>query len=213
MRNRGRSNLAFLDLLFNTLLCFVVLFAISFLLINPVQDNKKINVKAEYLITVSWPKEMKDDIDVYVQDPLGNLIYFRKKEAGLMHLDRDDLGHKNDIISTSGGSIEYNENREVATLRGVYSGEYVINIHLYTKYSSESVPVTVDVEKLNPYKKVLIKTVEVSRPGEEKTVCRIMMDSDKNVRSISYLFKSLISPSRSPDEMRGHLNDYLNGHN
>ena len=213
MRNRGGSNLAFLDLLFNTLLCFVVLFAISFLLINPVQDNKKIDVKAEYLVTVSWPKDMKDDIDVYVQDPLGNLIYFKKKEAGLMHLDRDDLGHKNDIINTSGGSIEYNENREVVTFRGVYSGEYVINIHLYSKYSSESVPVTVDVEKLNPYKKVLIKTVELNSSGEEKTVCRIMIDSNKNVQSINYLFKSLISPTRSHNEMRGYLDDYLNGQN
>ena len=67
MRYKGNNSLAFLDLLFNTLLCFVVLFAISFLLINPVENNKKIDVKAEYLITVSWPKEMKDDIDVYVE--------------------------------------------------------------------------------------------------------------------------------------------------
>tara|TARA_B100000131_G_scaffold323122_1_gene379967 strand:- start:4982 stop:5620 length:639 start_codon:yes stop_codon:yes gene_type:complete len=212
MRHKGNNSLAFLDLLFNTLLCFVVLFAISFLLINPVENNKKIDVKAEYLITVSWPKEMKDDIDVYVEDPLGNIIYFKKKEAGLMHLDRDDLGHKNDIVNTSAGSIEYNENREVVTFRGVYTGEYIINVHVYSKYTEEDIPVTVDIEKLNPYKKVLLKTVTLSSPGEEKTVCRLRINSNKDVDSINYLFKSLTRGSYGYDNYRDQFDDYLNNY-
>ena len=165
-----------------------------------------------YLITVSWPKEMKDDIDVYVKDPLGNLIYFKNKEAGLMHLDRDDLGHKNDIINTSGGSIEYNENREVVTLRGVYSGEYIINIHAYAKYSSHDIPVEVEIEKLNPYKRVLLKTVAIAAAGEEKTVCRLRMNTNKEVESINYLYKKLIGGDRGIDDYRGYIDDYLNGY-
>ena len=212
MRYKGNSSLAFLDLLFNTLLCFVVLFTISFLLINPIQDDKKIDVKAEFLITVSWPSELKDDVDVYVEDPVGNIISFKKKDAGLMHLDRDDLGHKNDIISTSAGNIEYNENREVVTLRGVYSGEYTVNIHLYSKSKSENIPVTVDIEKLNPYKKVLLKTVTLTKVGEEKTVCRIRIGTERNVESINYLFKGLVYGSPSMDDYgdyRDFLDDYL----
>ena len=207
MRYKGNNSVAFLDLLFNTLLCFVVLFAISFLLINPVQDNKKIDVKAEFLITVSWPKDLKDDVDVYVEDPLGNVIFFKRKEAGLMHLDRDDLGHKNDMISTSAG------NREVVTLRGVYSGEYTVNIHMYSKNTEDDVPVLIDIEKLNPYKKVLVKTVLLTKAGEEKTVCRIRIDSDKNVESINYLFKKLVRGSPSLDDYRDRLDDYLDEYN
>lgn len=209
MRYKGSNSLAFLDLLFNTLLCFVMLFAISFLLINPIQDNKKIDVKAEFLITVSWPNELKDDVDVYVEDPVGNIIYFKKKNAGLMHLDRDDLGHRNDMIKTPAGSIEYNENREVVTLRGVYSGEYTINIHLYSKSKSEVVPVTVEIEKLNPYKRVLLKTTTLTKVGEEKTVCRMRIGSEKNVESINYLFKALVYEPPSIDDYRDYLDDYL----
>ena len=212
MRYKGSNSLAFLDLLFNTLLCFVVLFAISFILINPVENNKKIDVKAEYLITASWPKDMKDDIDIYVEDPLGNIIFFKNKESGLMHLDRDDMGHKNDIINTSSGSIEYNENREVVTLRGVYTGEYTVNIHVYSKRTLEDIPVTVDIEKLNPYKKVLLKTVTLSSAGEEKTVCRMRINSSKGVSSINYLFKRLVRGPYSDNDYRDRLDNYLNNY-
>ncbi len=194
MKNKYGSNFAFLDLLFNTLLCFVALFAISFLLINPVAHQKKVDVKAEFLITVTWPEDMNDDVDVYVRDPIGNLVYFKNRENGLMHLDRDDLGHKNDIISGPAGVIEYKENQEVVTIRGVYSGEYIINVHLYSKKSDGEVliPVTVEIEKLNPYKKFLIKTVELKGSGEEKTICRMIIDSEKNIESINYLSKQLV---------------------
>ena len=60
--------------------------------------NYDVIVNAEFIITMSWPKDSKDDIDLYVMDPAGNIVYFRDKDNGLMHLDRDDLGDKNDQI-------------------------------------------------------------------------------------------------------------------
>jgi len=90
------SNTSFLDILFNTLVGFVLLFIIAFLLISPVKKKKEIEQKAEYVITITWPGDMSDDVDSWLEDPTGKVMYFRKREAGLMHLDRDDLGSLND---------------------------------------------------------------------------------------------------------------------
>ena len=40
MKRNYHTNLAFLDLLFNTLLCFAALFSLAFILINPSKKNK-----------------------------------------------------------------------------------------------------------------------------------------------------------------------------
>ena len=102
------SNTSFLDILFNTLVGFVLLFIIAFLLISPVKKKKEIEQKAEYVITITWPGDMSDDVDSWLEDPTGKVMYFRKREAGLMHLDRDDLGSLNDTILVPGiGLVNY----------------------------------------------------------------------------------------------------------
>ncbi len=41
-----------------------------------------------------------DDIDTYVEDPQGNIVWYHVMEAGLMNLERDDRGdYKNMIVS------------------------------------------------------------------------------------------------------------------
>jgi len=130
MKRNYHTNMAFLDLLFNTLLCFAALFVLSFILINPSKKENNIKAKADFMITVTWNKDLDDDVDTYVEDPVGNLVAFMRREEGLMHLDRDDLGHRNDTINTPNGPIEYKENREIVTLRGFVPGEYVVNVHM-----------------------------------------------------------------------------------
>jgi hypothetical protein len=190
MKRSYHSNLAFLDLLFNTLLCFVALFAIALLVISPNNDDKKIDIKAEFLITASWPKDINDDIDLYVEDPFGNIVYFKKQEAGLMHLDRDDLGNSNDRIQTELGMVEYDDNREMVTIRGIISGQYVVNIHAYSKREGIPVPVLVTIEKINPFSTIVSKTITLNEPGQEETVCRFILNSNGDVVSINELPKS-----------------------
>ena len=116
MKRNYHTNMAFLDLLFNTLLCFAALFSLAFVLINPSKKNKTVDAKAEFIITVIWPSDMDDDVDTYVEDPEGNLIAFNRREQGLMHLDRDDVGYSFDTIQTSFGVVEYKENREMVSI-------------------------------------------------------------------------------------------------
>ena len=68
---------------------------------NPIPKTGVINPKAEYIITVSWADNNPDDIDTYVQSPTGGLVWFRGKEEGFVHLDRDDRGLLNDTITVN----------------------------------------------------------------------------------------------------------------
>jgi hypothetical protein len=204
-RDRYKTSIAFIDLLFNITIGLAMLFIIAFLLINPIAKKGDIIVNAEFIITMSWPKDSKDDIDLYVMDPAGNIVYFRDKDNGLMHLDRDDLGDKNDQISTDSGIISFNLNEEHLTIRGIVPGEYIVNAHWYSKatYSfknsegneytpNDEIPVTIKVEKLNPYKVIFVDTKTFSKAGEEQTYLRFYVDTDGKVTKKNKLAKALV---------------------
>jgi len=192
MQRKYHTNLPFLDLLFNVLIGFVFLFIVSFLLINPIAKRADIEVKAEFLITVFWPDNLEDDVDIYVEDPAGNLVWFKSREPGLMHLDRDDLGKRNDEVVTAAGTILFPENREIVTLRGIVPGEYVVNVHCYFKVAVDPVPVTIQIDKINPYSVVLRETVDLANKGEEITVTRFSVNSKGEVTNINKLPKKLV---------------------
>ena len=198
MKRNYHTNLAFLDLLFNTLLCFAALFSLAFILINPSKKNKNVDAKAEFIITVIWPSEMDDDVDTYVEDPEGNLIAFNRREQGLMHLDRDDTGLSFDTISTSFGIVEYKENREMVTIRGYLPGEYVVNVHMYTKREDKETPVTIILEKINPYKVVTGRNVVLKLRGDEKTAFRFTVDDEGKVIQTNQLEKGLAKRNPRP---------------
>ena len=198
MKRNYHTNLAFLDLLFNTLLCFAALFSLAFILINPSKKNKNVDAKAEFIITVIWPSEMDDDVDTYVEDPEGNLIAFNRREQGLMHLDRDDTGLSFDTISTAFGIVEYKENREMVTIRGYVPGEYVVNVHMYTKREDKETPVTIILEKINPYKVVTGRNVVLKLRGDEKTAFRFTVDDEGKVIQTNQLEKGLAKRNPRP---------------
>ncbi|MGB1756770.1 MAG: hypothetical protein ACPHHQ_08245, partial [Pseudomonadales bacterium] len=128
---RYQQDDVFTDLLFNALLGFVFMFAIAFLMISEPEKKGEIASKAEMLITVRWPDNHPDDVDAIVEDPTGTLIWYYNRESGLMHLDRDDRGVFADEIKSEGTRIINPINQESVTLRGLQSGEYVINLLHY----------------------------------------------------------------------------------
>ena len=195
MKRVYHAHLSFVDLLFNTLLGFAALFLLSFLLINPSKKDNNVKSKADFLITVTWPDEIDNDIDVYVQDPQGNLVAFMRREEGLMHLDRDDLGKRNDIVQTPLGPISHPENKEIVTLRGHMPGEYIVNVHMYTRNSKElTTEVYVQLDKVNPvFKTVILKKLTLGDSGDEKTAFRFVIDKEGKVTEVNYLPKVLTS--------------------
>jgi len=186
-RPRYKSSLAFTDLLFNIVLGFAFMFIIAFLLINPVEKDAEIEAKAEFMIIMEWDDQSAYDIDLWMQDPAGNIVGFPNMHAGLLHLDKDDLGQSNDTVVLADGTTKIIYlNREVMTIRGIVPGEYVVNNHLYSmKGQSAKGPmeVTTRVIKLNPYGEVHTGIVTLLVHGAEETVIRFTVNRDGFVKS------------------------------
>ena len=183
----------FTDLLFNALLGFVFMFLIAFMLINPISDTGKVDPKAEILITVTWPDGHPDDIDLYVEDPNGGVVWYHVKEAGLMHLDRDDRGNYRDTITVGGEKINNPLNQETVSLRGLIPGEFVVNIHHYLANGTGDVPVEVKVEKLNPeVTLVFYTTLQLDHKGQELTAVRFTLDDDGQIADVNRRPKTLV---------------------
>src|SRR5204863_27066 len=97
----------FTDILFNALLGFAVMLFIAFALIKPDDKVGNINIKAEYLITVTWPDNLPDDIDTYVRDPQDNIVWYNTLDRGFLHLDRDDRGEYLDQVMVNGEKVTF----------------------------------------------------------------------------------------------------------
>lgn len=183
----------FTDLLFNALLTFTFLFLVALLLMNPTAKSGIINPKAEFMLTVSWPDHSTDDIDTWVEGPKGQMIWFKRPQEGLMHLDRDDRGAVNDMQLIDGKEIINPLNQEIVTIRGRPPGEFTVNIHYYRSQTLEAVPVTVYLAEVNPTLKVLhYATTTLQREGEERTAIRFSITPNGQVTDINTLQKSLV---------------------
>lgn len=185
--DRYRSTLAFVDLLFNILLGFVFLFVVAFVLINPVAKRADVMVPAEYMIIMTWPGHSDNDMDLWVQGPGGDIVGFRSREGGIMHLDRDDLGTRNDKITSqvSGQEQLISLNREVITLRGTVPGDYLVSVHFYMDRDQQyPVPVTVEVVKINPYQMVYNQTQQFFSQGQELAFMQFSVDSSGNFLNV-----------------------------
>ena len=184
IRKRSRFD-PFTDLLFNILLAFTFLFFITILFINPITKFGNINMKAEYIITVDWKDSLPDDIDLWVKDPNGEIVSYLKKDAGWLHLDRDDQGIINDKVIIDGKEVTYPINREVVTLRGIIPGTYTVNLYMYDNKSMEPVNAKITIEKVNPtLKLVFFDNVVMKSKDVELTILKFRLDSSGNFTSI-----------------------------
>ena len=187
----------FYDMLFNMLIAFVFCFIVALLAMNPkALKAGDIPAKAEFIINVAWPDLNPNDIDTWVQDPAGNTVWFRAREAGLMHLDRDDRGLANDVIVVNGAQVINPLNQEVVTIRGIEPGEFTVNLSYYDSKNGEPVEATVSVIKVNPRAEVVFYgTLTLARKGDEATACRFTVLPDGSVTAINTLAKSLVQRS------------------
>jgi len=184
----------FYDMLFNLLIAFVFCFIVALLAMQPkALKAGDIPSKAEYIINVSWPDNNPNDIDTWVQDPAGNLVWYRQREVGLMYLDRDDRGDANDAILINGRRISSPFRQEVVTLRGIVPGEYTVNVQYYQSRNGLPVDVSVSIIKVNPRAEVVFYgQLKLAKPGDEATAARFTVQADGQVVQVNTLPKSLV---------------------
>ena len=211
---RFKSSIGFIDLLFNILLGFAFLFIVAFLLIKPESKKKDFDRRAEFVIILEWNHDAADDLDLYVQDPMGARVSFRLPRVNYMHLDKDDLGKANDtIVNADGSRSTVMINREVVTIRGIMPGEFIINAHYYstrdysgrpvefgeTKISAnkpkKNLTVKVELHKLTPYTILWTGEKQFTQKGQEETFLRFRIDDKGNlVLPFRFEEKTFVSP-------------------
>ena len=179
-----KSTIGFTDLLFNILVGFAFLFIVAFLLIKPESKEKDFDRRAEFIVVMEWDSEATDDIDLHVQDPLGGLVNFRAPRVNFSHLDKDDLGSRNDTtVLADGTTTTIKINREVVTIRGIIPGEWIVNSHYYSPYNNwlnkdYSITVRVELHRVTPYKILWVGDKTFTRKGQEETFIRFTIDKE-----------------------------------
>ena len=71
------------------------------------------------MVVVNWDRDSKLDVDIWVKDPLNNILSFTNKNVPGMHLERDDLGFQNDILN---GKVINPGNQEVVHFTKLLQG-------------------------------------------------------------------------------------------
>jgi hypothetical protein len=197
---RDRPFDPFSVMLFKALQVVAFLFFLALLVMNPEAKQGKIDTKAEFIITMNWPDNHPDDIDLYAEDPLGNIVWYHVREAGFMVLERDDRGGINNSIVVNGKKVSSPIREETVSIRGIVAGEYTVNVHYYLASSPTKtpVPVSVKVEKINPTVDLIYyDTLTLDHAGQEKTAVRFRVAEDGSVTDVSHGEKSLIQLTRS----------------
>ena len=188
---------SFSVMLFKALQVVAFLFFIALWRSRPKRTRVEIDSKAEFIITMDWPDNHPDDLDLFVQDAVGNIVWYRHRETGFMVLERDDRGGANDFILVNGKKIASPIREEIVTIRGIVPGEYTVNISHFQATTGQPVPATVKVQKLNPTTQVIFDNViSVDHTGDEKTALRFTLDQAGNVVDVNARPKSLIENFR-----------------
>lgn len=198
---------AYIDILIALLMGTVVIFMLTTLLIAPITQNSAgIKKNADYVVTLEWPNDLDCDVDLWIRDPLNNVVSFRQMESGLMYFERDDMGKRRSIYKIDEKEIIIDpDNKEFVTFRGTFSGEYVVNVHLYSCLKPGSamgmaagqafdVPLIIEVVRINP-NFVVSKHIEMKLEAvwQEKTAIRFIMDDKKNIIRFKDGFVSIIT--------------------
>ncbi len=190
-------------MLFKAMQVLAFLFFLALLSVSPDAHDGKIDPKADFLVTMSWPDSHPDDMDLFVQDPLGNLVWYRRRSAGFMTLDRDDRGGANDFIMVGGRKVLSPIRQETVSIRGIVAGEYTVNVYHFAALTGKPVPVSVRVEKLNPTVQVVhYATITLDHGGDEKTATRFTIDKAGAVTDVNQIQKSLTRISHDPRDVQ-----------
>jgi hypothetical protein len=179
--------------LFKALQVVAFLFFVAFIAISQQKEDGKIDSKAEFFISMTWPDNHPDDFDLFVQDPVGNVVWYRRRDIGFMSLERDNRGGANDFMTVGGEKVRSSARQELVSIRGLVAGEYTVNVYHFTAQTGLPVPVTVTIEKLNPRVSIVAKrTLEMNQSNVEKTAARFTLDAKGDVVSTSETDRSIL---------------------
>lgn len=135
------------DLLFNLLMAFISLFFLAFLMVNdPKDEEDAVQSNSNILITMRWHTD--NDMDLHLLLPDGRGVWYSNRDEPPAHLDVDVVEWRR-YIRPNGQEYVIENNEEIITIRGVFPGEYAVNVHYYNNQrvdEKEEIEVEVLVE-------------------------------------------------------------------
>lgn len=190
--------LPFVDVLLACLMIFITMT----ILIKA--DSKKQDAayqqSAAYLIVLTW--EGDADLDLWVQDPQGHKVGFKRREGGegsMLSLNRDCLGARRTEVNQDGEVINP-VNEEIVSIRGIAPGEFIVNVHAYNLNSSKTpLAAKVKLMKIKPFQDAKETSMNFEQTGDELTFFRFTLDKKGTVSDINTLPTSILKGS-SADE-------------
>jgi hypothetical protein len=101
------------------LLCTVI--ALFIAVAPPVKTKDGVTPTADFQITMRWERGVDIDMDLYLMDPTGKVVWYGWKHQGNINVDRDDLGKANDT----------DDNVETFFIREPVDGDYYVTLHTF----------------------------------------------------------------------------------
>ena len=186
----------FRDVIFLALAGFVAMVLLLLPHLNPPATAKEGSpAPGNVIVEISWPEKVDADVDLWVEAPGDVAVGYSNKGGLIFNLLRDDLGGQADVTEI---------NYEVSYSRGVPSGEYTVNVHLYRDMSGQlplMVAVSVSVKSAPDLaaKRILTTKLSLDHQGQEITAFRFSLDDDGRLvpGSVHDLPKPLRSAKRS----------------
>tara|TARA_B100000700_G_C14952518_1_gene812330 strand:- start:724 stop:1329 length:606 start_codon:yes stop_codon:yes gene_type:complete len=137
-----------------------------------------------------WSEKIDADLDLWVQGPNDSPVGYAQPSGLTFNLLRDDRG-----LTADHTPLNY----EISFTRGILTGEYQANVHLF-KHDKSKKPIeaTIVASLVTPdrgyRKEILGKKVLLNFEGKEKTVLRFKLDNNFKIvkGSVNSLRKSLI---------------------
>lgn len=165
--------------------------------INRIKTTEGIKPPVFMLITASWPNEVDVDVDLHLKCPNGDNINYAVKEACFASLERDARGSISDSIITNNKKITHITNKEIASFRTPFTGEWIINVNWYAGTFRDPIPVKIEIILIEPNVKVVYETtVQLRGPKHEHHVVRFTVNDDKSITNLdSSRPTKLIGPS------------------
>lgn len=166
--SRSRHGLAFASLDF--LVCVALWLLVQ--LAPPPKPSSAVHTYGLYAVTLVWPEKCNADLDLYVRQPSGEIVYFSHANGTAAHLEHDDLG-------TLGAYVD-EDNFERIVLRAAEPGEYVANVHVYDQHSCRP-PARARVELWRlrgDDERVFMVLLGMRGKGDEQTAFRFTLRGD-----------------------------------
>lgn len=136
-----KSTTSMIDMFMLLTVGFVTLFILAFILIKPVvPKTQDIPLEEQLLIKLEWDDTINADLDLWLKNPVGNIVSFKNKDVHGVTLERDDLGHTNEWTMLNGQAMPIFSNYEVIRIKNLVDGDYFVAVHYYSSRGKPGTP-------------------------------------------------------------------------